>query len=338
MRSRLRVQRTGALSRVLGALTALVVVTALGGCSGGSAQPSSAGRATDKPGGTFVIDRDFPDPDVMKSGGTYYAYATNTASVNVQQATSVDLASWKVSPTDALPHLPGWASKGNTWAPDVSELSPGHFIMYFVARDTKLGLQCIGVATSTSPSGPFTSNASAPITCHAAEGGAIDPSTFVDTDGARYLVWKNDGNCCGFDTYIQISRLSGDGLSLVGSTTKLFKQTEAWEGTLIEAPTLVKHGGNYVLFYSANDYGGYSYAIGYAHSTSLLGPYTKRNGPFLSSQQTNGLYIGPGGQDVVAGPDGRDRLIFHSWDPAIVYRGVNTLPLKWKNDLPVLEL
>lgn len=284
----------------------------------------------------FAINHDFPDPDVLHVADTYYAYATNTAAANVQFATSDDLKVWTVSDADALPTLPSWALPGKTWAPDVSEFSPGQFVMYFVAANAKPALQCIGVATATAPQGPFKPVGDAALLCPAAEGGAIDPSTFVDTDGTRYLIWKNDGNCCALDTWLQMAPLSTDGLQIAGPTIKLIKQTAAWEGSIIEAPVLVKHGSKYVLFYSANNYGNDSYAIGYATAASVTGPYTKNGKPLLSTSSSHGLYFGPGGQDVATAPDGSDRLVFHSWDPTVVYRGMNVLPLQWKNDEPVV--
>ncbi len=319
-------------SVVVVSLAALGVLT---GCAS-SGTPSGSTSKPPAVGSTFVISQDFPDPDVLKAGGTYYAYATNSAANNIQFATSKDLKTWTVAAADALPQLPAWAQRGNTWAPDVSEPTPGHFVMYFVAREPGSGKQCIGMATAASAAGPFVSTETAPMLCPKSEGGAIDPTTFTDTDGTRYLVWKNDGNCCGLDTWLQIAQLSADGSQISGPVTKLIKQTESWEGNLIEAPTLVKHGSKYVLLYSANNYAGRAYAIGYATSASLLGPYTKHGAPLLSTSNSHGLYLGPGGQDVVAGPDGKDYLVFHSWDPALVYRGMNVLPLTWKNDEPVV--
>lgn len=284
----------------------------------------------------FVIDQDFPDPDVLHVGDTYYAYATNTAAANVQFATSRDLKVWTVSGADALPTLPSWALPGKTWAPEVSQLSPGQYVMYFAAANANPALQCIGVATATSPGGPFKPAGDAALICPADEGGAIDPSTFVDTDGTHYLIWKNDGNCCALDTWLQMAPLSANGRQLAGVTTKLIKQTATWEGSLIEAPVLVKHGSKYVLFYSANSYGDDSYAIGYATASSVTGPYTKHGEPLLSTSSSRGRYLGPGGQDVVKAPDGSDRLVFHSWDPAVVYRGMNVRTLEWKDDEPVI--
>ena len=91
------------------------------GCTGAAA-PAHAPKP--------VLDEDFPDPDVMKAGDTYYAYATQRTGPfgNLQLATSKDLATWQLSSTDPLPKLPSWATAGRTWAPDVSAV-PGGYVM-----------------------------------------------------------------------------------------------------------------------------------------------------------------------------------------------------------------
>lgn len=317
--------------------SAAVLLLALVGCAPGGGATDAGTDGTGSPDtDAFAIDQDFPDPDVLEVDGAYYAYATNGAGFNVQVARSDDLAEWEVLATDALPQLPAWALGGKTWAPDVSEFAPGVFVMYFTAASATPQAQCIGVATSTGPEGPFVPADGGPIVCPPDEGGAIDPATFVDDDGSRSLVWKNDGNCCGLDTWLQIAGLSDDGLSLVGAPTRLLMQTEDWEGNLIEAPTLVKRDGVYVLLYSANDYGGDSYATGYATAPSLLGPYTKADGPLLTTGISDGRYLGPGGQDVVTAPDGSDVLVFHSWDSLFIERGINVVPLGWDAGVPTL--
>ncbi|WP_407343214.1 glycoside hydrolase family 43 protein [Pengzhenrongella phosphoraccumulans] len=311
---------------------AIALTVCLSGCA---SAPTTATAGTSPPPG-FVIDQDFPDPDLLRVDGDYYAYATNSAAANIQVATSRDLTSWTVSGTDALPILPTWAAPGKTWAPDVSEPSPGRFVMYFTVANTTPSTQCIGVATATSPEGPFVPEGDAPLLCPVDEGGAIDPSTFLDTDGTRYLVWKNDGNSRALDTWLQLTPLSADGLTVAGPTTPLIKQTATWEGALVEAPVLVRHGSSYVLLYSANNYGDGSYAIGYATAQTITGPYVKHPEPLLSTASSDGRFTGPGGQDVVQAPDGTDWLTFHSWDPAGVYRGMNAVPLGWNGDEPVV--
>src|SRR3954454_1046239 len=64
-----------------------------------------------------VIDRNFADPDVMKVGRTYYAYATNTDGRHIRWATSTDLTHWTVQPGDALPTLGAWADPTWTFPP-----------------------------------------------------------------------------------------------------------------------------------------------------------------------------------------------------------------------------
>lgn len=287
-----------------------------------------------------VIDQDFPDPDILKVGDTYYAYATNANSMHIQTARSTDLVQWSML-GDALPKLPSWArqSFGLTWAPDVTTYDDGKtFVMYFVSRDTASDKQCIGVATSDTPQGPFTPAGDKPFICQPDQGGSIDPASFADDDGTRYVLWKNDGNCCGQTTYLYIQKVSADGLALEGEPTPLIKNDQAWEGNLIEAPTLWKHDNKYYLFYSANDYAGVKYAVGYAVADAPTGPYTKpAKQPILATDMKQGTVIGPGGQDVVVGPHGQTWMVYHSWNPTVDYRRMQIDRLDWNGATPVVN-
>lgn len=326
----MRSRRPGTAA-ALAALTALTVLTAC--TAGGPSSVASGASATsaDPAGAAPDLDEDFPDPDVVAVDGGYVAFGTGTSGIDIRTASSPDLASWTVERRDALPRLPDWASSGRTWAPDVSQRADGTWVMYVTAQHTASGRQCIGVATSAAVDGTFEPVGGDPLVCPVDEGGAIDASTFVDDDGARYLLWKTDGNCCGLDTWIEIARLSDDGTSLASDPVRLIRQDQPWEGDLVEAPVLLRHDGEYVLLYSANDYGGDDYAVGAARATSLLGPYTKQPGPVLSTTGSDGAYRGPGGQAVVPTADG-DVLVFHAWDELYLYRALHHLPLKWAAD------
>jgi arabinan endo-1,5-alpha-L-arabinosidase len=160
-----------------------------------------------------VIDRDFPDPDVLRVGETYFAYATNSSRINLQVARSSNLMNWELLP-DAMPALPSWAVKrfGYVWAPEVTISPDGDlFILYFTARYAlrQGGTQCIGVATSLQPEGPF-QPVEHPLICQIEQGGSIDAASFED-GGERYLLWKNDGNSVGGQSWIYIQQLSGMG-------------------------------------------------------------------------------------------------------------------------------
>jgi arabinan endo-1,5-alpha-L-arabinosidase len=291
--------------------------------------------------GTFanpVIDRDFPDPDTLKIGDIYYAYATGNfdAKVSIQAAKSQDLIHWDVLP-DAMPTFPAWAEPdhGLVWAPEVTTTGDGKsYIMYFAARVAGTSRQCIGMATSAKPEGPFESAAEQPLICQTDQGGSIDPSSFLDDDGGRYLLWKNDGNCCGGATWLYIQKISEDGRTLEGQPAKLIRNDQSWEGGVIEAPTLWKHDGNYYLFYSANDYASPSYTVGYALADSPLGPYQKAQRPLLSSSIKDAV-VGPGGQDIVLDSGGKIWMLYHSWGAG--YRGMNIDELTWEGQKPVLK-
>src|SRR5438093_58252 len=140
--------------------------------------------------------------------------------------------------------------------------------------------------------------------------GAVDPSVFTAENGVQYLLWKNDGNAVGQDTNIYLQELSTDGLSLVGAAAALIKQDKAWEGSVVEGPVLWTHGGKFYLFYCANNFASSAYATGYAESDFLRGPYTKPGGPLVTSQ---GYVVGPGGPEIVVGPDGNDWMLYHAW-------------------------
>lgn len=260
-----------------------------------------------------LIRWNFPDPDLLEVNGVYYAYATNHNLNNVQVATSEDLRAWQVLTTDVLPELPSWALEGYTWAPEVTKWPDDSFRMYFTARNAAFPKQCIGVAVGESPLGPFKVMGEQMLVCPEELGGAIDATVFFD-GSTPYLIWKNDGNCCGIVTSLFIQRLTSDGLSLQGDPIALLSTSEDWEGILIEAPTMIKRGSTYHLFYSANDYYSEFYAIGHASSESLFGPFIKSQGPLLSSANLENKVIGPGGQDLFEKSPGNWEIFFHGWN------------------------
>lgn len=324
--------------RLLTAVTSALIAVMLSGCGGSPPHPEAAAATKDeKSAATPLIARNFPDPDVLKVGETYYVYASEDNARNVQVATSTDLQHWTYLKEDALPELPSWVIPGKTWAPEVTEVSDGNFVLYFTATNYKPTLQCIGVATATNPAGPFEVRGEGMLVCPPDEGGAIDASTFTNDDGL-HLVWKNDGNCCGLDTWIQTAPLSPDGLTLTSEPQKLIKQTLDWEGDLVEAPTIIPKDSGYALLYSSNSYGDDRYNVGVATAPALEGPWEKADEPILSTQSTGSRYKGPGGQDVATGPDGSDYLLFHGWDKAFTYRGLHMAPIEWDALTPRIAL
>jgi hypothetical protein len=210
---------------------------------------------------------------------------------------------------DALAKPPGWASGSGGWAPSVLARDDG-FVMYYTIQDAASGRQCISRAESTEPEGPYTDSTSKPLVCPTEMGGAIDPSAFVDGDGRPYLLWKNDGNCCGMPTGIWIQPLSDDGLSFTGAPLQLLHADQAWEGGIVEGPSMLLKDDKYYLFYSANNWKSDAYGIGYAVCEGPMGPCQKAlDHPWLGS---SAAAAGPGGQEFFTDGD-ETRMVFHAW-------------------------
>ena len=279
-----------------------------------------------------VLRADFPDPFIVRHGGEYLAYATNSGvgRANVQVASSTDLATWTPLRApggsgrlhDAMPTLPAWARRGNTWAPEVLRTAAG-YVLYFTARYARTQQQCVGAAVSRSPRGPFVSAAAEPLVCQTDLGGTIDASPFRDADGALYLYYKNDGNhpSARKPTRIFGQRMAADGLSMAGPVVPLLTNDRPWEAHVVEAPTMTTAGGTYQMFYSANDYGWQptqrvsAYATGYAQCRGPLGPCVDAPAnPILASVHgAAGCISGPGHQAIFAAGD-RTYIAYHGWE------------------------
>lgn len=307
------------MKRVLLAIACLAVVV--------PASPAAA--TTVYP--TEQTAEDFPDPDVVKVGDAYYSYATNggRGQLPVASAASLD-GPWTIR-GDAMPRpdgwSDGWSNPGRTWAPDVTVRPDGVLVLTYTAADAASGRQCIGVATSSDPLGPFQPQGGAPIICPADIGGAIDANSFVASNGTPYLLWKNDGNAIGVEATIWLQQLTPDHLGVAGDPVALLSVPA---GQIIEAPVLVQRPSQFVLFFAEGGYGDCNYATSYAVSSSLTGPYTTAYRPLMTTDTLDGSVCGPGGADVV-----EDRIVFHGWvgDARHLY----TAALGWANDYPVVR-
>ena len=114
---------------------------------GPSLLPAAPVRADDPATYTNPVwDHDFPDPHVIRHGGKYYAYATQTAGTGFQLLVSDDLVHWTRQP---LEFFVPW-SRDHYWAPEVAERA-GTFYFTYSALDPASKKHHIAVATATSP-------------------------------------------------------------------------------------------------------------------------------------------------------------------------------------------
>src|SRR5580704_10242812 len=176
-----------------------------------------------------VIAGDHPDPSIIRVGKDYWASSTSSAwGPLFPLLHSTDLVNWEQTGA-VLPHRPDWAT-GDFWAPEISEFK-GKFFVYYVGRQTN-GRLAVAVATADNPGGPYTDRG--PII--AQEDGSIDPMPVTDTNGVRYLVWKEDGNSRNQPTPIWAQRLNDNGTKLLDQPRELIRNDAPWEEGLVEGP------------------------------------------------------------------------------------------------------
>jgi beta-xylosidase len=252
-----------------------------------------------------VVPTDCPDPGVVREG-LEYLMACTSGGPGYPIRSSTDLVHWTYRGTVFTSSTqPAWAT-GDFWAPEIHKVG-STFVVYFSARHIN-GVFAVGAAFASDILGPYT-DLGAPL-LSAPSPGVIDAHEFETSSGARYLLWKVDGNAIGAPTPIKIQPLTADGLQVTGAPTTLISNTLAWEGAVVEGPWMVEHGGFFYLFYSANGYASSSYAVGVARATAPTGPFTKAAAPILVSK---GAFAGPGHGSVLIGPSGDWVSVYHAW-------------------------
>jgi Glycosyl hydrolases family 43 len=280
-----------------------------------------AGLDHDEP----IYDGDFADPSALAVSNTLYFYASSSSPSTYDHGANVPVIALSRGDGfagrflgDALPKVPSWTVSGYQWGPDVWERPDGTYVMYYSTPATvplgclatppttgcvktthgETNAECISRATSSSPTGPFVDNSTSAFICPLDDGGAIDPSVFVASDGTPWLLWKSDGDCCDEATYIYTQQLSSDGLSTAGSPHQLLGATQPWEDKLVEAPTMIQDDNHYWLFYSGSLWGHKTYGIGIASCQSVTGPCTKPLDHAWVSSDADGVHDqGPGGEE-----------------------------------------
>ena len=253
-----------------------------------------------------VWGEDFPDPFVLKFQGRFYAYATETGKrgSGFQVMESPDLVHWTHR---GLAFTPAW-SQEHLWAPEVAAYR-GSLYMIYSALDKRDNRHHIGIATADRPTGPFMhramliENSPSPIS-------SIDATLFFDDDRTPYLIYSEED-----PRRIVLRPLAPDLLSVAGDPIELIRPTRPEERGVTEAPTLIKRGRDYVLFYSSGWFqsskADASYAVYYAKSPNLRGPYTKSTAPLLAT--IPGKLYGPGHQCVVQTGKNDWWMLYHGW-------------------------
>ncbi|HYU77892.1 MAG TPA: glycoside hydrolase family 43 protein [Vicinamibacterales bacterium] len=202
---------------------------------------ASASVSADYP---VMSHRLLADPGSLVYNGRVYLYTSNDDDntnhsyqmKSIVCVSSVDMKNW----TDhgevfRVPQGASWAT--NSWAPAVIDRN-GIFYLYFGN-----GAAGVGVATSASPTGPFSDALGHPLINSATPGASgtsqwyFDPAVFIDDDGQAYLYFGGNK-----PSNARVIKLNSDMISVSGSAMAI-AAPDFFEGSWM-------HKRNGVYYYS----------------------------------------------------------------------------------------
>ncbi len=274
----------------------------------------------------------FADPSIIEAkDGWWYAYSTadplraGDAPGIMHIARTRNFVDWDYRGTvfDET-NRPSWATpESGLWAPDIRYID-GQYVIYYTVTDTTADEgegrpddSAIGVATSPTPTGPWTPGNAPVVAPRAGNGGYLwtfDPSGFTDVDGKRYLYYGS------YNGGVFVTRVSDDGLRAVGEPQQV-AINDKFEGSYV-----VRHGGYYYFMgSSANCCAGPStgYSLFSGRSRSPMGPFVDADGISLTASRAGGTimttqngnrWIGAGHHAIATDHAGRDFVVYHALD------------------------
>ncbi|AKQ47667.1 hypothetical protein TH63_11825 [Rufibacter radiotolerans] len=260
---------------------------------------------------------DYADPSVVRVGDDYWATATSSEWAPLFPLLhSKNLIDWETVGHVFPSKLPEWAD-AHFWAPEIS-YENGKYYIYYTAKK-KGGNLCVGVASASKPTGPYTDHG--PLVCQ--EVGSIDGFPIRDEKGDLYLIWKEDGNSRQLPTPIWGQRMNEARTALEGEKFELFRnEVGTWEGGLVEGPALMKRNGYFYMFYAGDKCCGRecTYGVGVARAKNLRGPWEKFAGNPIMKQNDAWKCAGHG--TMVTDQQGRDFFLYHAYTTnTFVYPG-----------------
>ena len=241
---------------------------------------------------------------------------------------STDLEHWLYQ-GDAFAAVPSWGESGSgLWAPEVKFFG-GSYHLYYAMTDVKRAISgalgcgfdpAIGVATATSPLGPFV-DAGSPVVAPRRSGAGcsffatIDPEVVLEPSGAKWILYGS------YSGGIETRTLSADGLSSEPASASRVAVPDRYE-----APEVVRRDGAYWMFASASDccrgpLTGYTNFVG--RSSSPAGPYVDRDGIAMTAGRPGGelalamngnRWVGPGHLSVFDDGSGTTWVAYHAID------------------------
>lgn len=281
----------------------------------------------------------------------------------VPQLRSTDLVSWTYV-GDAFTENPSWAPDAALWAPDVVYSSTfDQYYMFVTVTDTDEPVgtpgcdndSAIGVATSSSPTGPWEFSDTPVVAPRPNSGGCdyfwtYDPDVFGDSVGTESVFYYGSYYGGLFGAPITFTE---DGATVDDTAAQ-----QVTVGNRYEGPNVVEKDGWYYMFVSATNccagaLTGYSVFAG--RSTSPYGPFVDREGNSLLAGEVGGTpvismngnrWVGTGHNSVFADAAGQWWTAYHAVDqadpffseePGFTKRPVLLDPVDWVDGWPTVR-
>ena len=315
------------LSRLLLGASALVMALSLNACGKQvTLKDNSALKQYTYTNGNQITN--IGDPYLFTHDGKYYCTATESGTYyGIYE--SEDLNSWnRLTNIFYCSGTEGWV-RGSLWQPQIVVGSDGKFYLYYCGQNDDKSLR-IGVAVSDVLTGPYTDVHGAPLFDLGYAN--IDPNFYMDDDGRMYLYYSRDcsENVVDGHHVSQIYVVEMEDYTHVKEGAEhilCITPEQPWE--LLnnadyqwnEGPDILKKDGTYYLFYSGGFYGDRSYSMGYATSSSPLGPFTKYEGNPIISTTENAS--GPGNNSFFYTLDGKELFNAYHTHTVVAMAGGN---------------
>ena len=246
------------------------------------------------------------DPSILKDGDTYYCYNTDVAygtdiRPGIQIRSSKDLIEWKFYgwafddiPAKGAEYIKqaGGTPFNSLWAPYIMKVG-SEYRLYYSLSSAKPRLSVIGLATSSSPTGPWKEQGITVVSKddNTVQTNAIDPTVLVDQQGKHWMYY---GSAWDGIYILQLDPATGLALN-PGDKGKRIANRGFTNGVYngnIEGSEIIynKEQKKYYLFI-AYDWLATKYNVRVAKADSPQGPFYDYNGKDVNTNEDHGPMI-----------------------------------------------
>ncbi|MDJ1469397.1 arabinan endo-1,5-alpha-L-arabinosidase [Xanthocytophaga flava] len=242
------------------------------------------------------------DPSIIKEGDYYYCYSTDagygiTVPAGIQVRRSKDLVDWQ---------FVGWVFNGlpakgsafimqnggtpfqSLWAPYIIKVG-SEFRLYYSLSSSTPRLSVIGLATATSPTGPWTEKGLVVTSLNTTtiQTNAIDPTVLIDQQGQHWMYY---GSAWDGIYILKLNATTGLAANTSSKGTRVAQRgfTGGVVNGNIEGPEIIYNSTfkKYYLFI-AYDWLETKYNVRVGRADSPEGPFLDFNGNDMNLEQDN---------------------------------------------------